>query len=174
MDRSCNLLFALAVFILLHHNTSLASVPNISTDEVALLALKSHISSPHNILQSNWSSSSPICNYIGITCGSYHNRVTALNISSMQLHGTIPPHLGNLSFLISLDISDNTFHGGFPEELAHLQRLKLINVTRNNFTGSIPSFSSLLPNLQHMYLSMNQFWGKFHLPFNKARSVENE
>ncbi|XP_060174298.1 LRR receptor-like serine/threonine-protein kinase EFR [Lycium barbarum] len=172
MDRSCNLLFGLAVFILLHHNTSLASVPNISTDEVALLALKSHISSPHNILQSNWSSSSPICSWIGITCGSRHNRVTALNISSMQLHGTIPPHLGNLSFLISLDISNNTFHGDFPEELAHLQRLKLINVTSNNFTGSIPSFLSFLPNLQYMYLSMNQFWGEIPSSLSNLTKLE--
>ncbi|XP_060177711.1 probable LRR receptor-like serine/threonine-protein kinase At3g47570 [Lycium barbarum] len=172
MDRSCYLLFALAVFILLHHNTSLASVPNISTDEVALLALKSHISSPHNILQSSWSSSSPICSWIGITCGSHHNRVTALNISSMQLHGTIPPHLGNLSFLVSLDISNNTFHGDLPEELAHLQRLKLINVASNNLTGSIPSFLSLLPNLQHMYLSMNQFWGEIPSSLSNLTKLE--
>ncbi|XP_075105323.1 uncharacterized protein LOC107786872 isoform X2 [Nicotiana tabacum] len=161
MGRSCNLLFALAVFILLHDHTSLASVANISTDEAALLALKSHISSgPNNILARNWSSSGLVCSWIGITCSSRHHRVTALNISSMQLHGTIPPHLGNLSFLTSIDISNNTFYGELPEELAHLQRLKLIDITSNNFTGAIPSFLRLLPNLRFLNLSTNQFSGE--------------
>ncbi|XP_016451484.2 uncharacterized protein LOC107776148 [Nicotiana tabacum] len=174
MDRSCNLLFALAVFILLHHHTSMAKFPNISTDEAALLALKSHISSsdPNKILATNWSSSSPVCNWIGITCSSRHHRVAALDISSMQLHGTIPPHLGNLSFLVSLDISNNAFHGDLPEELAHLQRLKLINVTSNNFTGIIPSFLSLLPKLRFVYLSSNQFSGEIPSSISNLTKLE--
>ncbi|KAM3309260.1 putative LRR receptor-like serine/threonine-protein kinase [Capsicum chacoense] len=170
MDRSCNLLSALAILILLHQNASLA---NISTDEAALLALKSHISSsPNNILATNWSSSSPVCSWIGVTCSSRHHRVTVLDISRMQLHGTIPPHLGNLSFLVSLDISDNTFHGALPEELAHLRRLKLINVTSNNFTGAIPSFLSLLPKLRSVYLPRNQFSGKIPSSISNITKLE--
>ncbi|KAL3365637.1 hypothetical protein AABB24_010654, partial [Solanum stoloniferum] len=161
MGRSCIVLFGLVVFILLHNQTSLATVPNISTDEAALFALKSHISShPNNILESNWSSSSPVCSWIGITCSSRHHRASALDISSMQLHGTIPPHIGNLSFLVSLRINYNAFHGNLPAELAHLKRLKLINVRSNNFTGAIPSFLSLLPNLRIVSLWSNQFSGK--------------
>ncbi|XP_049370163.1 probable LRR receptor-like serine/threonine-protein kinase At3g47570 [Solanum verrucosum] len=159
MARTCNLLFALAVFITLHRHTS--SLANISTDKAALLSLKSHISfDPNNILARNWSSSSPVCSWIGITCSSRHHRVTALNISSMQLHGTISPHLGNLSFLVSLNISYNAFYGDLPVELAHLQRLKFISVTSNNFTGAILSSLSLLSNLRFVYLSMNQFSGE--------------
>lgn len=148
MDKRCNLLFALAVFIILHDHTSLAILPNISTDEAALLALKSHIYCHPNILTRNWSSSSPICSWIGITCSSRHQPVTGLDISSMQLHGTIPPHLGNLSFLVSLNISYNAFHGYMPLELAHLQRLQSISITSNNFTGPIPAFLSLLTKLR--------------------------
>ncbi|KAK4717730.1 hypothetical protein R3W88_016068 [Solanum pinnatisectum] len=131
MDTSYILLFAqLSLFILLHNHTSLA---NIITDEASLLAFKSHISShPNNILASNWSSSGPVCSWIGVTCSSRHNRVTALDISTMQLHGIIPPHLGNLSFLVSLNISNNAFHGDLPQELARLQRLKVIDVASNN------------------------------------------
>ncbi|KAJ8545198.1 hypothetical protein K7X08_017781 [Anisodus acutangulus] len=78
----------------------------------------------------------------------------------MQLHGTIPPHLGNLSFLVFLNISYNSFRGDLPEELAHLQRLKLIDVASNNFTGVIPSFLSLFLNLRIVRLSSNQFSGE--------------
>ncbi|MCD7456735.1 hypothetical protein HAX54_032925 [Datura stramonium] len=174
MGRNCNLLFALVVFILLIHvHTSVATVPNISTDEAALLAFKSHISfGPDNIFATNWSSTTPVCSWIGITCSSRHKRVAGLDISSMQLHGTIPPHLGNLSFLSSLNISNNTFHGDLPEELAHLQRLKLIDVTSNNFTGAIPTFLSLLTNLRILRLSFNQFYGKIPSSFSNLTKLE--
>ncbi|KAK4348081.1 hypothetical protein RND71_034420 [Anisodus tanguticus] len=162
------------VFVLLHHFTaSSAIIPNIGTDEAALLAFKSHISSdPNNVLASNWSSSSPVCSCIGITCSGRHHRVTALDISSTQHHGTVPPHLGNLSFLVFLDISNNTFHGDLPEELVHLQRLKLIDITRNNFSGVIPSFLSLLPNLRFVYLSNNEFSGEILSSFSNLTSLE--
>ncbi|CAN4081854.1 unnamed protein product [Withania somnifera] len=174
MGGSCHLLFALAVFILLIHvRTSLSTVPDISTDKAALLAFKSRISfGPNNILATNWSSSNPVCTWIGITCASRHHRVAALNISSMQLHGTIPPRLGNLSFLVSLDISNNTFHGHLPEELAHLQRLKLIDVSRNNLTGAIPIFLSLLLDLRVMCLYSNQFSGKIPSSFSNLTKLE--
>ncbi|CAN4102252.1 unnamed protein product [Withania somnifera] len=90
----------------------------------------------------------------------------------MQLHGTIPPNLGNLSFLVSLNISNNTFHGDFPEELAHLQRLRSIDLTRNNFTGDILSSLSLLPNLRFMYLSMNYFSGEIPSSISNITKLE--
>ncbi|KAM3376145.1 hypothetical protein P3S68_014859 [Capsicum galapagoense] len=164
MGRSCNLLFAVPVFILLHHDTSLVLVPNICTDEAALLALKSHISyHRNNILARNWSSSTPICSWIGITCSTRHLRVTALDISRLELHGTIPPHLGNHSFLVSLRISNNSCYGELPVELAHLQRLKLISATGNNF--AIPSFLSLLPNLRSVVENTEQ------LPLRRDREI---
>ncbi|KAF3614306.1 hypothetical protein T459_04915 [Capsicum annuum] len=174
MGSSCNLLFPLVVFILLHVHTSLSSVPNIITDEAALLAFKSHISSsdPNNILATNWSSSSAVCIWIGITCSSRHNRVTALNISRMQLHGTISPQLGNLSFLVSLIISNNAFQGELPEDLAHLQRLKLIDFTSNNFTGAIPSFLGLLRNLRILRLSSNRFSGEIPSSLSSLTKLE--
>ncbi|KAM3361582.1 putative LRR receptor-like serine/threonine-protein kinase isoform X1 [Capsicum galapagoense] len=174
MGSSCNLLFPLVVFILLHVHTSLSTVPNIITDEAALLAFKSHISSsdPNNILATNWSSSSAVCIWIGITCSSRHNRVTALNISRMQLHGTISPQLGNLSFLVSLIISNNAFQGELPEDLAHLQRLKLIDFTSNNFTGAIPSFLGLLRNLRILRLSSNRFSGEIPSSLSSLTKLE--
>lgn len=41
----------------------------------------------------------PVCSWIGVTCGSRHQRVIALTIPEMGLKGTIPPEIGNLSFL---------------------------------------------------------------------------
>ncbi|KAL3500669.1 hypothetical protein ACH5RR_039762 [Cinchona calisaya] len=137
---------------------------NIATDQSALLALKAHITSdPYQFLSRNWSlnsaTSSAVCDWIGVECGSKHQRVTALNISSMSLTGTIPPQLGNLTFLVSLNIRNNYFHGNLPLELSHLRRLRFIRLSFNNFTGEIPMWFGCFPVLQFLALSHNNFSG---------------
>ncbi|XP_050148380.1 probable LRR receptor-like serine/threonine-protein kinase At3g47570 isoform X2 [Malus sylvestris] len=140
---------------------TVAAQTNISTDQAALLALKAHITSdPQNILTTNWSTSnSNICNWVGVTCGVGHLRVTALNLSYMGLTGSIPPQLGNLSFLVQLEFRNNSFHGTLPSELSRLRRLKLIRFSFNNFIGTIPSWFGSLSELQTFDLYGNQFSG---------------
>ncbi|XP_048446298.1 LRR receptor-like serine/threonine-protein kinase EFR isoform X2 [Pyrus x bretschneideri] len=135
---------------------------NFSTDQSALLALKAYITSdPQNILTANWSSASNsnICNWVGVTCSARHHRVTALNLSYMGLAGVIPPHLGNLSFLVALGLQNNSFHGPLPQELSHLRRLKAINFGNNNFMGTIPSWFGSFAKLQAIKLYGNGFSG---------------
>ncbi|PRQ29168.1 putative non-specific serine/threonine protein kinase [Rosa chinensis] len=63
---------------------------NITTDKYALLALKARITSdPHNLILTNWSITTPVCNWVGVACGKHHHRVTALNLSYFGLEGTI-------------------------------------------------------------------------------------
>ncbi|TQD86183.1 hypothetical protein C1H46_028259 [Malus baccata] len=135
---------------------------NFSTDQSALLALKAHITSdPQNILTTNWSSTSNsnICNWVGVTCGARHHRVMALNLSHMGLAGVIPPHLGNLSFLVELGLKNNSFDGPLPQELSRLHRLKAINLGNNNFMGTIPSWFGSFPKLRTFTLAGNGFSG---------------
>ncbi|CAI9090545.1 OLC1v1025344C1 [Oldenlandia corymbosa var. corymbosa] len=150
-----------AVILFLHYVSSAAIASN-KSDQSALLALKSQISfSSNNVfLDKNWSAeSSSVCSWMGVICSLRHNRVIALDISNLGLNGTIPPELGNLSFLSSLDISNNSFHGNLPDELAQLHRLKMLDMGRNNFSGPIPSFFDSLRNLQYLYCSRNAFSG---------------
>ncbi|XP_009799274.1 uncharacterized protein LOC107780809 isoform X2 [Nicotiana tabacum] len=131
---------------------------NITTDQSALLALKSSfaLNSSHPLTQ-NWSSQASVCNWIGISCGSHHHRVTALNISNMNIHGTIPPQLGNLSFLVSLDVSKNNFDGDFPQDLSRVRRLREIDLGYNNFSGEIPIWFGLFSKLKMLILDDNAF-----------------
>ena len=122
------------VFFLLHslNYSSSLSTKNITTDENALLSLKARIThDPHTLLAKNWSMSTSVCNWIGVTCGVRHHRITALDISNLGLTGTIPPQLGNLSFLALISINNNNFYGSLPYELTRLQRLKYINFNYN-------------------------------------------
>ncbi|KAL3523127.1 hypothetical protein ACH5RR_015961 [Cinchona calisaya] len=133
---------------------------NITTDQSALLALRAHILiHPHQILTNNWSVSSSVCEWIGVTCGSHHYRVIGLNISNMGLSGLIPPQLGNLSFLVSLDISINNFHGELPHELAWLRRLRVLNLGANNLNGDLPPWLGSFHELEYLSLMNNSFTG---------------
>ncbi|XP_020421326.1 probable LRR receptor-like serine/threonine-protein kinase At3g47570 [Prunus persica] len=160
MERSR---FLVSITLLLLQYSSIGTVgaaqTNITTDQSALLALKAHVTSdPHNILV-NWSTTTSVCNWAGIVCGARHLRVASLNLSYMDLTGTIPPYLGNLSFLVELDLRNNSFHGTLRHELSYLHRLKFISFGFNNFMGSIPSWFGSFPKLQSINLRDNQFSG---------------
>ncbi|XP_027185155.1 receptor kinase-like protein Xa21 [Coffea eugenioides] len=161
MEKFHNL-FPLGLLVLLCFlSASLAMFPtNITTDQSSLLALRAHIAvDPLQILAKNWSVGSSVCDWIGVSCGSRHHRVTALNISSMGLTGIIPPQLGNLSFLVSLDMSANNFHGELPHEFVGLRRLKLLNLSVNNLEGEFPHWIGSFPQLRRLSLRNNSFTG---------------
>jgi hypothetical protein len=151
-----------ALFIVQSYIASLAfaTTPNITTDQFALLALKTQISyDSQNVLTNSWSTSTYVCNWFGITCCSRHRRVIALNLSYMNIVGIIPLHVGNLSFLVSLSIENNSFHASLPNELSHLYRLQHFSVGFNNFSGEISSWIGLLSKLQNLSLNSNNFTG---------------
>ena len=155
--------FVFFVLMLVHclmASTAVAERTNITTDQSALLALKDHITDdPYKTLASNWSSSTSVCNWIGITCGAKHHRVTALNLSHMGLSGTIAPQVGKLTFLSHLSFRNNNFHGSLPNELASLRRLEVVSFGWNNFSGMLPSWFGFLPKLQVLYAYTNSFEG---------------
>ncbi|KAL7242002.1 hypothetical protein ACSBR1_014560 [Camellia fascicularis] len=135
------------------------NVSNFTTDQSALLAFKAHITfdHSHHILANNWSSVTSICDWIGVFCGKHHRKVVALNLPDMGIGGTIPSHIGNLSFLSYFSISNNTFHGHLPSEMARLHRLKVVDFKNNNFNGSVPACFGKLPKLQYLVLANNSF-----------------
>ncbi|PQQ11041.1 putative LRR receptor-like serine/threonine-protein kinase [Prunus yedoensis var. nudiflora] len=96
----------------------------------------------------------------------------------MDLTATIPPHLGNLSFLVKLHFRNNSFHGTLPQELARLRRLQLINFGFNNFMGTIPAWFGSLSKLQALHIFGNQFSGSmpaaiFNLSALQVINMEN-
>ncbi|TYI41983.1 hypothetical protein ES332_A01G065800v1 [Gossypium tomentosum] len=139
---------------------STKTTTNISIDQSALLALKAHVIDPQNLLTTNWSSAFNICKWIGVTCGSRHRRVIALDLSNMSLSGIVPPHIGNLSSLTWLNMRNNNFHGSLPIQLVNLNRLKYIRLSFNNFYGEIPSWFGSFPKLQYLSLSYNNLIGQ--------------
>ncbi|KAH9667860.1 protein kinase domain-containing protein [Citrus sinensis] len=137
-----------------------ANTTSITTDQQALLSLKGHVTEdPANFLARNWNTSSSVCNWTGVTCDVRTHRVTALNISGLNLTGTIPSELGNLSSLQTLDLSFNWFSGEIPEELGNLAELEELWLQNNFLTGTIPSSIFNLSSLSILDLSVNNLTG---------------
>ncbi|XVF18714.1 hypothetical protein REPUB_Repub11eG0046600 [Reevesia pubescens] len=131
------------------------SLRNLTTDQFALLEFKDRILDPHHVLANNWTTSSSVCDWFGVSCGVNHRRVISLDLSKMSFIGTIPPHLGNLSFLVYLNMSSNDFHGHLPKELRQLRRLRLIDLRFNSLDGEIPSWFGNLHKVETLRIGNN-------------------
>ncbi|PHT49640.1 hypothetical protein CQW23_09387 [Capsicum baccatum] len=133
---------------------------NTTTDQLALLSLKSQIiSDPSHFLDESWSPATSVSHWVGVACGSRHQRVKSLNLSNMALIGRIPRDFGNLTFLVCLDLGSNNFHGNLPQEMTCLRRLKFLDLSFNNFSGEVPSWFGFLQKLQVLNLRNNSFTG---------------
>ncbi|KAL4576227.1 hypothetical protein LXL04_012318 [Taraxacum kok-saghyz] len=126
------------------------------TDYQALLQFKSMI---RNEGLRSWNSSFHHCDWSGVSCGKRHGRVTALQLKSQGLEGSLSPHVGNLSFLHFFSLANNSFQGTIPPELGRLSRLRIFSLTYNNITGVIPSNLSGCSNLEELYLGNNNLVG---------------
>ncbi|KAL3638691.1 hypothetical protein CASFOL_016598 [Castilleja foliolosa] len=158
---TCFFSFALIVlnsFLPTHTSSQPIIIFNLTTDQNALLTFKNAISD--GVLTHNWSTNNYVCYWIGVSCGPKHQRVTAVNVSGLELKGTIAPNLGNLTFLRSLDISSNNFTGPIPPELSKLRRLKVINLESNQITGPIPYGLFSIPSLVDINMIDNRLFGK--------------
>ncbi|CAI8588385.1 unnamed protein product [Vicia faba] len=129
------------------------------TDYLALLQFKKSITSdPYSTLES-WNSSIHFCKWRGITCSPMHQRVIELNLKGYELHGSLSPHVGNLTFLISLNLRNNSFFGEIPQELGQLLQLQQLSLTNNSFVGEIPTNLTFCSNLTSLYLDNNKLIG---------------
>ncbi|XP_054813389.1 LRR receptor-like serine/threonine-protein kinase EFR [Prosopis cineraria] len=145
---------------------------NFSTDELALRAFRFSVRDPYNHLD-DWTNSSSICNWLGVTCDYNYGTVRILDLSEMSLKGTLPSQIGNLSFLVKLDLHSNNFYGELPKELFQLRKLKILNLSYNAFNGVIPTWIGSLSALQHLILNNNSFDGVIPSSISNLSKLES-
>ena len=80
---------------------SASSDPGLVTDCQALLEARETLEGTRQV---NWSTRRPLAQWQGVTVSGTPQRVTALDLSSSSLDGTVPASLGRLSALASLDL----------------------------------------------------------------------
>ncbi|XP_031283270.1 LRR receptor-like serine/threonine-protein kinase EFR [Pistacia vera] len=135
--------------------------PSLITDKEALISFKSQLKElePPTLLSSWSNSNSSPCNWTGVTCNEFRQRVIALNLSGFGLEGTISPHITNLSFLGSLQLQNNKLRGNLPPQIGNLFRLTVMNLSSNSLEGEIPLNISKLTKLQVLDLMSNKITG---------------
>ena len=150
---------------------AVAAIGN-QTDHLALLKFKESISSdPYKALES-WNSSIHFCKWQGITCSPMHQRVTKLSLERYQLHGSLSPHVSNLTFLKTLDIGDNNFFGEIPQELGQLLHLQQLFLSNNSFVGEIPTNLTYCSNLKLLLLTGNHLIGKIPTEVGSLKKLQ--
>ncbi|KAL0709975.1 hypothetical protein Bca4012_016953 [Brassica carinata] len=114
------------------------------TNETEVVALRS-IQGTYKLIRINWQGDPCVPQHLmwdGLTCSnttlSRPPRVTALNLSSIGLTGTISAAIQNLTQLEKLDLSNNNLIGEVPEFLGNIKPLLFINLSGNDLNGSIP------------------------------------
>ncbi|GFY92210.1 hypothetical protein Acr_08g0006060 [Actinidia rufa] len=98
--------------------------------------------------------------------GEVGKKIEVLSLSTNKLHGKLPSHIGNMTFLTEFDLSFNNVEGGIPSSIGRLCNLENLNLMNNNLTGSLPDLiencgtKRPLPSLIYLELSINKLVGK--------------
>ncbi|KAM5586349.1 hypothetical protein ABKV19_005324 [Rosa sericea] len=100
-----------------------------------------------------------------VTCGNCSTagddricHVTIISLKSLDLAGTLPPELANLTYLQTIDLSRNYLSGTIPREWGSLP-LVTISLVGNRLTGSIPIEIGHISTLQSLDITSNYFSG---------------
>jgi len=160
-------LFLFHFLVLIFHVLfSFIPVLSLSSDGLALLALKSAVDQPSSAF-SDWNDGDDTpCAWSGIVCanisGEEDPRVVGISLAGKSISGYLPSELGTLRFLRRLNLHDNAFSGVLPAQLSNATALHSLFLHRNNLSGPIPLSLCSLPRLQNLDLSENAFSG--HIP----------
>ena len=130
------------------------------TDHLALLDFKKRITQDPFQVMSSWNDSTHFCNWLGVTCSSSSKRVVVLNLTAKKLFGSIPPSIGNLTYLTRINLGDNSFYGEIPPEVGRLQHLQHLNLSLNSFGGKVPTNLSYCTQLRVLLVAYNNLVGK--------------
>ncbi|KAJ7980072.1 Leucine-rich repeat protein kinase family protein [Quillaja saponaria] len=98
--------------------------------------------------------------WTGITCsGGPRIRVVTLNLTSMDLSGSLSPYIANMTALTDIWLANNNLSGPIPD-LSSLKMLKTLHLEDNHFNGEIPSSLGNISSLNEVLLQNNNLTGQ--------------
>ncbi|KAJ0239339.1 Leucine-rich repeat receptor-like serine/threonine-protein kinase BAM3 [Hirschfeldia incana] len=104
---------------------------------------------------------SSLCSWTGVSCDNLNQSITRLDISNLNISGTLSPEIHKLSSLEFLNISNNAFEGELkPLDFGQMTQLVTLDAYNNNFNGSLPLSLTKLTKLSHLHLGGNYFTGE--------------
>ncbi|POO02227.1 Malectin-like carbohydrate-binding protein [Trema orientale] len=133
----------------------------LTRDVIALKQLKDSLQNPPR----DWNGDPCLprqYSWTGITCSDGPRiRVLTLNLTSMNLSGTLPSGIANMTALNGIWLGNNRLSGTIPD-LSSLKRLEILHLEDNQFSGEIPSSLGYIESLRELFLQNNNLTG--HIP----------
>ncbi|KAG4910375.1 hypothetical protein JHK87_056491 [Glycine soja] len=98
--------------------------------------------------------------WTGISCSEGPRiRVVTLNLTSMDLSGSLSPFVANMTALTNIWLGNNSLSGQIPD-LSSLKILETLHLEDNQFSGEIPSSLGDISSLQEVFLQNNNLTGQ--------------
>jgi hypothetical protein len=119
----------------------------------------------------DWDISTPVCDWYGVTVS--NNHVVVLKLNNNNLHGLIPPSIGDLTYLQNLNFDVNYLESPIPSTVSNLTNLVSLYLRGNNFDGPIPDVIGNLSNLKVLSLTSNLFNGEIPSNLSNLSSIES-
>ncbi|XP_009763204.2 leucine-rich repeat receptor-like serine/threonine-protein kinase BAM3 isoform X1 [Nicotiana sylvestris] len=112
-----------------------------------------------------------LCTWNGITCDDTKS-VTSIDISNLNISGSLSPNIHELTTLQVLNISNNLFSGNLSWEIPRLKALQVLDAYNNNFSGPLPLVVTQLLQLKHLDFGGNYFSGQIPLSYGTFNQLE--
>lgn len=98
--------------------------------------------------------------WTGITCSEgLRIRIVTLNLTSMDLSGSLSPFVANMTALSNIWLGNNSLSGQIPN-LSSLTMLETLHLEENQFRGEIPSSLGNISSLKEVFLQNNNLTGQ--------------
>ena len=105
-----------------------------------------------------WKTEKPLNEWYGVSVDDTQS-VTALNLPSSGLSGSLPPVIGDLTNLKTLNLSVNGLTGAIPSEIGKLANLETLDLSSNRLGGELPSELGNLTRLKTLKITLNPITG---------------
>ncbi|XP_019051616.1 PREDICTED: leucine-rich repeat receptor-like serine/threonine-protein kinase BAM1 isoform X3 [Nelumbo nucifera] len=158
-------LFVLALLSLL----GTCSSSSLLSDAIVLASLKKGFEFS-SIALSSWDVSNPssVCRWLGVLCEK--DRVVALDLTDLNLYGSISPLISSLDRLVNLSLAGNNFTGKI--EISNLTSLRTLNISNNQFIGGLDWDYSSLANLEVFDAYNNNFTALLPLGILRCKKLK--
>jgi len=93
-----------------------------------------------------------------------------LQLSYIQLQGSIPEAFANMISLRTLDLSFNQLQGSIPDAFTNMTSLRTLDLSCNQLQGLIPDAFTNMTSLRTLYLSFNHLQGSIPDAFTNMTS----
>uniref|UniRef100_F6HMC7 LRR receptor-like serine/threonine-protein kinase n=1 Tax=Vitis vinifera TaxID=29760 RepID=F6HMC7_VITVI len=94
------------------------------------------------------------CSFSDATC-----HIVSIILKRLNLPGTLPPELANLTYLQNISLLANRLSGEIPKEIGNFANLSYLSLEANQFSGPVPSEIGKLVNLHTFRINDNNFNG---------------